>query len=95
MSHSVFLDMIIFLSAAQTHSALLSRHRENIDAALSQLVKWQQTSGAPSSKLVKARIALDSAGMMAGSGDTKALIASIRADLVATERLKSLRAQVM
>nr|XP_019013028.1 uncharacterized protein I206_02525 [Kwoniella pini CBS 10737]OCF51809.1 hypothetical protein I206_02525 [Kwoniella pini CBS 10737] len=96
VSHSVFLDIIIFLGI--THSTILSKHSGTLSHALTVLVKYQESigTGNTSGKLQKAAQVLDKISIGIGIGnlgenDRLGIINTIRKDLSATERLKALR----
>nr|XP_019045323.1 hypothetical protein I302_05712 [Kwoniella bestiolae CBS 10118]OCF24253.1 hypothetical protein I302_05712 [Kwoniella bestiolae CBS 10118] len=96
VSHSVFLDTIIFLG--QTHSSILTKHSGTLSHALTVLVKYQESSTASGGggKMQKAAQVLDRISTGVGIGhisddDRKTIVGNIRKDLGATERLKALR----
>ncbi|WVR06582.1 hypothetical protein IAU60_003614 [Kwoniella sp. DSM 27419] len=94
VAHSIFLDTLIFLGA--THSPILSRHASVLVHALAMLARQQETGpGSTSGKLQKATQVLD--GVVSGSKGAKRIdrqkhVDSVRKDLIATERLRALRA---
>nr|XP_018262073.1 uncharacterized protein I303_05088 [Kwoniella dejecticola CBS 10117]OBR84231.1 hypothetical protein I303_05088 [Kwoniella dejecticola CBS 10117] len=97
VSHSVFLDTIIFLGTA--HSSILSRHAGTLSHALTVLVKYQESQGTGNTtgKLQKAAQVLDristgiSIGGNVGESERSGVVSTIKKDLSATERLKALR----
>ena len=58
---------------------------------LQLLVRYVESSGQAGGKIVKAVNALQGAGMSTGMHDRRGIVAAIRADILATERLRALR----
>ncbi|OCF56840.1 hypothetical protein L486_05695 [Kwoniella mangroviensis CBS 10435] len=96
VSHSVFLDTIIFLG--QVHSSILTRHSGTLSHALTVLVKYQESlSSTSGGKMQKAAQVMDRISNGVGIGhisdsDRRTIVSNIKKDLSATERLKALRA---
>ncbi|KIR32183.1 hypothetical protein I352_05415 [Cryptococcus deuterogattii MMRL2647] len=91
VTHSVFLDLLIFLGTIQ--SPILIRHTESLSATLVMLVQYQEISGiTPSSKLQKATQIMEKVGTLSAGGvaDRVGMVESLKADLLATERIKVL-----
>ncbi|ORY30604.1 hypothetical protein BCR39DRAFT_529130 [Naematelia encephala] len=85
--HSVLLDVIMFLAAASSN--VLSRHLADLESSLGVLL---ESTDSPSSKMQKAMTALKRADVTEGMVDRGSLLATVKADLRATERLRALRA---
>lgn len=88
---SVFLDLLIFLGVIQ--SPILIRHTESLSVNLAMLVQYQETSGVTSSgKLQKATQIMEKVGTLSvvGVADRVGIVESLKADLLATERMKVL-----
>lgn len=89
IAHTVFLDTIIFLGSIQ--STLLVRHAGSINHALTVLHKHQNTTGHGVGKMIKAEAAVRDAGVGGAQMDWEGIKKTIRADLLAAERLRALR----
>jgi hypothetical protein len=91
VSHSVFLDLVIFLKTVQ--SPLLTTGRESILRALSELEEHLQLASttAAGSKLQKAKQSLVDSDHGATRVDLEMMKKGIRADMLASEKLKALR----
>jgi hypothetical protein len=92
VAHSVFLDLVIFLSSSRSH--LLVLHAGTISHAVQMLVHYTETTnGQGTGKLIKAVSALEGEEQLDPSrSDWRAGgLAAIRGDLLATERLRALR----
>ncbi|GFZ50618.1 hypothetical protein JCM24511_08376 [Saitozyma sp. JCM 24511] len=93
VAHSVFLDLVIFLSSSRSH--LLVIHAGTISHAVQMLVHYTETTnGQGTGKLIKAVSALEGDERLESSSraDLSATgLAAIRGDLLATERLRALR----
>ncbi|WWC96533.1 hypothetical protein V866_003401 [Kwoniella sp. B9012] len=95
VSHSVFLDTIIFLG--QVHSSILTKHSGTLSHALTVLVNQESLSSTSGGKMQKAAQVLDRISNGVGIGhvsdiDRGTIVSNIKKDLSATERLKALRA---
>lgn len=91
VTHSVFLDLLIFLGVIQ--SPILIRHTESLSVNLAMLVQYQETSGVTSAgKLQKATQIMEKVGTLSvvGVADRVGIVESLKADLLATERMKVL-----
>lgn len=93
VAHSVFLDLVIFLSSSRSH--LLVIHAGTISHAVQMLVHYTETTnGQGTGKLIKAVSALEGDERLESSSraDLSATgLAAIRGDLLATEKLRALR----
>ncbi|ODN74054.1 hypothetical protein L202_07524 [Cryptococcus amylolentus CBS 6039] len=93
VTHSVFLDLLVFLDAVQ--SPILIRHGEALTVTLAMLAKYQDSQGmATTAKMQKAGLVLEKAGTLGlGSNvmvNTAAVLKQLREDLLATERIQVL-----
>jgi hypothetical protein len=91
VSHSVFLDLVIFLKTI--HSPLLEICREPVLQALVQLEDHLQSTStnAASAKLQKAKQSLLDSDEQVTSADFGVIKKGIRADMLASEKMKALR----
>lgn len=81
--------MIIFLGGMQ--STLLVRHAGSINHALRTLHRNQGTTGHGVGKMIKAEAVIRDAGLAVGEVDRDGTKRTIKADLLAAERLRALR----
>lgn len=91
VTHSVFLDLLTFLGGI--YSPILLRHTESLSVNLAMLVQYQETLGmAPSGKLQKATQIMEKVGThsVGGVADRMGMMESLKADLLAMERMKIL-----
>ncbi|WVQ73477.1 hypothetical protein IAR50_003049 [Cryptococcus sp. DSM 104548] len=93
MTHSVFLDLLVFLGAVQ--SPILIRHGEALTVTLAMLAKYQDSQGAvTTTKMQNASLVVEKAGALGlGSNvmvNTATLLKQLREDSLATERMQIL-----
>lgn len=92
VSQSAFLELVTFLGLVR--SPLLVSRSENISDVVSVIQEWSQTNAGPGGvKLDKAQNALRMAGQQAEGFDIKGVRRKIEADMLAGEKLKSLRSR--
>jgi hypothetical protein len=90
IAHTVFLDTLIYLGTVR--SSLLVRHAGSLNHALRVMRRVQGSVGYGVAKTIRAEAAVRDAGLKGGAVDVGKIKANIRGDLLASERLRSLRA---
>ena len=92
VSQSVFLDLVVFIKTID--SSLLPNARDSIMQALTQLEeRLQAASTAASTKLQKAKQCLLAGDQGSSKADVDSIRRGIRADMLASEKLKALRSK--
>jgi len=92
VSQSVFLDLVIFIKTI--NSSLLANARDSIMQALIRLGdRPQAASTTASTKLLKAKQSLAARDHGSRKADVGSIRRGIRADMLASEKLKALRSK--
>lgn len=92
VSHSVFLDLIIFL--VNIESDVLATYTETIRTVFITLESWIRTSGTNNAKFLKTKQALDTQNTSGTRPDeVEKQRSSIQTDILASEKLKLLRSR--
>lgn len=90
IAHAVFLDTLIYLGTVR--SSLLVRHAGSFNHALRVMRQAQGSVGYGVGKIAKAEAAIRDTGLKADVMDVAKIKANIRGDLLASERMRVLRA---
>lgn len=92
MSHSIFLDIIIYLNSIA--APLLSTHNESITNTILVIETWMKGhTGSGKAKLERVKELLKGAGQETVKFDAVQIRKGIKADMLISEKIKMLRSR--